>query len=311
MSTTTRSLNHLYQLVEASEKGYAVAACSVKNQALKVLFKSYAKKRATFKEEIWAEMQRLGSNLRPARSILGAIHRGRVTIFAVMTIGEENVERVVFREILLGEKIARYFYEQVLKKDLPDNTRRIIQSQSEDVVQLINQIQSMLGKNGKKLIVWLYDTEKDADKAIGKLKTSGYFVQVIEKQNLSATQMYTEKSIKVFETALSGAVGGAIWATVGGFLILLTRLQTYQPDAGNVSSPLQIAFLSSLGLLIAGIFIGGMLGFFIGSGIKDEDAYLYNESINHELVLVQVLADSSRASFARELLHRVEIEAQV
>ncbi|NJN79639.1 MAG: PA2169 family four-helix-bundle protein [Anaerolineales bacterium] len=220
MSTINKSLNRLYQLVEASEKGYAVAACSVNNQAIKVLFKSYAKKRATFKEEIWAEMQRLGSTVKPASSILGAIHRGRVTIFAVMTIGEENIERVVLKEVLLGEKVARYYYERILKKDLPETTRAIVQKQYEDVQQLVEQAQSMLGKNGKKLIIWLYDAEKDADKAVNQLKTSGYAIQSIQKHGLSASQMYTEKSIKVSETALSGAVGGAIWATIGGLLVL-------------------------------------------------------------------------------------------
>jgi uncharacterized protein (TIGR02284 family) len=312
MTTTnkniTRALSRLYQLVEASEKGYAVAASSVKNQAIKVLFKSYAQKRAAFKEELWAEMQRLGSTAKPASSILGAIHRGRVTIFAVMTIGEENIEKVVLKEVLLGEKVARYFYERVLKKDLPDTTRKIVQNQYENVQELIVTVQSMLGKDGKKLIVWLYDTDKDADKAVDKLKTSGYSIKSIEKRTLSAMKMYTEENIKVFETALSGAVGGAIWATIGGLLVLVALLQTTQPDLGN--SPLQIAFLSLLGLMIAGMFVGGMLGFFIGSGIKNDDAYLYKESIDHKLVLVQVLADSSRASLARDLLHRVQLEAQ-
>src|SRR5688572_12906294 len=162
----TNALSRLYQLVEASEKGYAVAASSVKNQAIKVLFKSYAQKRAAFKEELWAEMQRLGSTTKPASSILGAIHRGRVTIFAVMTIGEENIEKIVLKEVLLGEKVARYFYERVLKKDLPDTTRKIIQNQYENLQELIATVQSMLGKDGKKLIVWLYDTDKDADKAV-------------------------------------------------------------------------------------------------------------------------------------------------
>lgn len=301
----TRVLSRLYQLIEASEKGYAVAACSVKNQAIKVLFKSYAQKRATFKEEIWAEMQRLGNNTKPASSILGAIHRGRVIIFAVMTIGEENIEKVVRKEVLLGEKVARYFYERVLKKDLPSATRDLVQDQYQDVQQSIDSIQLMQGKNQKKLIVWLYETEVDANKAVDKLKTSDYSIQSIEKRTLPTIQLNIDKSITVLETALSGAVGGAIWATVGGLLILITLLQITQI---NTLSPLQIAFFSMLGLMIAGIFVGGMLGFFIGSGIKDEDNYLYNESIHHKLILVQVLADTSRASLARDLLHQVQVE---
>ncbi|NJN79638.1 MAG: hypothetical protein HC797_03720 [Anaerolineales bacterium] len=89
----------------------------------------------------------------------------------------------------------------------------------------------------------------------------------------------------------------------------VTLLQTTKPDLVNPLLPLQIASFSLLGLMLAGVFIGGMLGFFIGSSIKNDDEYLYNESIHHKLVLVQVLADDSRVSRARDLLHQVQLDS--
>ncbi len=42
----SKALDYLYRIVEAGEKGYAVAAANVDNRGLKLLFKSYAQQRA-------------------------------------------------------------------------------------------------------------------------------------------------------------------------------------------------------------------------------------------------------------------------
>jgi hypothetical protein len=56
--------------------------------------------------ELLAELRRNGDDWNPSSSLLGAIHRGRIAIFATMTIGEENIEQVVLKEITLGEGYA-------------------------------------------------------------------------------------------------------------------------------------------------------------------------------------------------------------
>ena len=116
------ALVYLYKIVEAGERGYAVVASNVSNRALKILYKSYAQQRLQFKEEIFAEIQRLGGHTRPRSKFLGIVHRGRIDIFAALTIGNENVEKVVLKEVLLGEMVAVKAYEKTLKKDLPPET---------------------------------------------------------------------------------------------------------------------------------------------------------------------------------------------
>jgi uncharacterized protein (TIGR02284 family) len=307
-----RALRYLYQIAEASERGYAVAASSVKNRAIKVLFKSHAAQRAQYKEEIFSEMQRLGANTRPGSSILGAIHRGRVTIFATMTIGEQNIEKVVFKEVALGERVARYTYRRTLRLDLPEQTRAILQRQSEEIGALLERVQLMRGRHGKQLVVRLYDTAEDADKAIHNLKASHYAPETIKKLPLDPVEkIYSENGIKVTETTLSGAVGGAIWGAVSGFLAAFSILRDPE-NFFNVAevSPELMALIAFLGLVAAGMFVGGGIGFFIGSGAKDQDKYLYADGLLHGHMLVEIITETSRAAQAWRLLAQVNMEAR-
>jgi len=125
--STRNALVNLYKTVEDGEKGYAVVASNVKNRALKILFQSYSQQRRQFKEEIFNEIQRLGGEARPKDSILGMIHRGRIDIFATLTIGDENVEKVLLKEVRLGERVALRTYERTLKQELPPETRALVE----------------------------------------------------------------------------------------------------------------------------------------------------------------------------------------
>ena len=318
MNTTDRSvirtLGHLYKIVEAGERGYVNAAANVKNRAIKMLFKSYAQKRAGFKEEIFLEMQLRGAIDRPSSSILGAIHRGRVTIFAAMTIGEENIERVVLKEVLFGERVAKLTYERILRQRLPDETRAMVQRQYDEILRLLEQVQNMYGKNGKRLVVRMYDTKEAADEAIRRLMASEYPPESVKKQSVMPLQIYRGDGPKVLETILSGAVGGAIWGGISGLLSAGTILQLSRDGqtvlAPNLFSPLQLAIIAMLGLIAAGMFVGGSIGFFLGLGVKDEDTYFYEESVQNGEVLLEVLTDASHASPAWKLLARVNMETR-
>jgi uncharacterized protein (TIGR02284 family) len=307
-----RSLSYLYKIVEASEKGYAVAASSVKNRAIKVLFNTQAARRAHCKEEIFAELQRLGRKNRPQSTILGAIHRGRIAIFAAMTIGEQNIEKVVLKEVALGERVARYTYKRILRQALPEGTRGLLQKQYEETREMVDRVQLMRGKDEKQLVIRLYDTEASADEAIRRLKSSGYAAEAIKKVPLTHIELYPDHGIKVTETTLSGAVGGSVWGGISGVLAALNILWDPQ-NVMNVTgavSPELMAMIAMLGLICAGIFIGGGIGFFIGSGVKNEDAYFYQDGVLKGHVFVEILTEPSRASQAWHLLAQVNMEAR-
>lgn len=306
------SLSYLYTIVEASEKGYAVAASSVKNRAIKVLFKSLASKRAHYKDEILTELQQLGRKNRPGNSILGAVHRGRIAIFAAMTIGEQNIEKVVLKEVALGERVARYTYKRILRQNLSEGIRALLQKQYEEIREMVDRVQLMRGKNEKQLVIRLYDTDANADEAIRRLKNSGYAAETIKKVPLTHVEIYPESGVKVSETTLSGAVGGSIWGMVTGFLAAFNILADPQSplNLADTISPFQMAFIVMLGLICAGIFIGGGIGFFIGSGVKDEDTYLYQDGVLKGNMFVEIVTEPARASKAWHVLAQVNMEAR-
>lgn len=313
--TAVRVLNNLYKIAEAGERGYAVAAATVKNRGFKVLFKSFAQKRAEYKEAIFAEIQRLSGNdaARPRSSVLAAIHRGRITIFAAMTIGEENIERVVLKEVLLGERVAQRNYENALRQPLPEETRALVQEQHDEIVKLIEQVQMMYGKNGKRMVIRLYDTKADADEAVRRLKVSEYPPEAIQEIPAPAVEVYMGGGPKLIETVLSGATGGSIWGTVSGVTATITifQLAEYGRSLTNELPTQIVALIAFLGLIAAGMFVGGMLGLFLGLGVGNEDNYLYKDGLQNGRMLVQVLTDASRASPAWQLLAQVNMEARI
>lgn len=306
------SLSYLYTIVEAGEKGYAVAGASVKNRAIKVLFKSLASKRANYKEEIFAELQRLGRKSHPANSMLGAVHRGRIAIFAAMTIGEQNIEKVVLKEVELGERVARYAYKRVLRQELSEGIHALLQKQYKEIQEMVDRVQLLRGKDEKQLVIRLYDTEANADEAIRRLKASGYGADIIKKVPLTHVEIYPESGIKVSETTLSGAVGGAVWGMVTGFLAAFNILADPQSplNLADTIPPLQMALIAMFGLICAGVFIGGGIGFFIGSGVKDEDTYLYQDGVLKGNMFVEILTEPARASRAWHVLAQVNMEAR-
>lgn len=302
-------LADLYKIVEAGEKGYAVVASNVRNRALKVLFKSHVQQRLNFKEEILAEIRRLGGDAEPGTSVLGMIHRGRIDIFATLTIGAESVEKVLLKEVMVGERVAIKSYENALKKELPPETRAILERQFEDLRKVVDQIRLLRGQNGKRLILRLYDSRSDAEQALQSLKTAGIAEDTIklEEFNSPALDAYKDRGTTIFETVLSGAVGGAIWGTVAGILAALGIMRIgFLNQEGASSTVLLAAFL---GLIAAGSFIGGMIGLFIGWSVSSQDTYA-SDAVQHGEMLVRTIIDEPLASKAWRIMNQVAMESK-
>lgn len=311
-----KALSYLYRIIEAGERGFAVAAKNVNNRALKILFRSYAQRRAKFKDEIFAEIQRLGGHARLGSSflgMLGMIHRGRIDIFAALTIGAENVEKVVLKEVMIGERVAIRAYEKTLKLDLPLETREIVARQFEAVRKVVEQVRLMRGQNAKRMVIRLYDSEADAKQALQSLKQAGLSEKAIEIEYLkhpSDMELYGVRGTTVLETIISGAVGGAIWGALAGGLAAIGISQISALERVAPSTLLLIAGLSALGLMVGGSFIGGMIGLFIGWGIASEDSYVSDDSLKHGHILMRVMVDEPRASIVWRIMNEVEIQAR-
>jgi uncharacterized protein (TIGR02284 family) len=303
-----RSLNYLYKIVEAGEKGYAVSASNVNNQGLKIILKSYAQQRARFKSEIQSEIQRLGGEVIAKSSIRGVLHRGRIDIFAALTIGNREREGVVLKEILIGEKIALRTYRSILKSGLPAETHALIARQYDEVSKVVEQIQLMRGIKDKQLIVQLFDGEADVEVAMQELKNAEVGLETIQKMVIQdSIELYSGIGTTIFETSISGAVGGAMWGSLIGAIAGLSAEKATEIVA-NTGMIFDIWVLIAIAGLLAGAAIGLILGYFIGLGISEDDAYLYDQSVIHGKVIILALAKNPDSTKTSQIMTRVYLD---
>ena len=308
-SQLRKSLVHLYKIVEDGEKGYRVVASNLKNRALKILFQTHSHQRSRFKNELFEVIRNLGSENPPKDSILGMIHRGRINIFATLTIGDENIERMLFKEVLLGERVALKTYERTLREDLPPEIRTLIERQHQQVLKVVDQIRLLLGQNGKRLMLRLYDARGDAEQAVQSLKAAGISTESVKIEVFHSPVPELSKSppTTIMETILSGAVGGQFWGVITGVLAaaaVITLSALNQEPA-----PLLVALVALLVLMVQGGFTGGMIGLFIGWGVTSQDRYVI-ETVRQGEVILRALTNESLASRAWQIMNQIAVASR-
>lgn len=307
-----RKLNRLYRFCRAGERGFLVVSENASNRGLKVVLKSYAQQRATFAKELKEEIQRLGGQFSERRSIRGIIHRGRINIRAALTIGPHNVENAILGEALKGEKVLLNAYGRMLGEDLPAETQAIVKRQHDELQQVRDQIDLLRGHEGRRLVVRLFDTEQDAQLAIQALEQAGFDPSATEIVDVKqVTSIYEgQRSSTVSETLLSGAFGGALWGTIIGALSGAGLLLF--PEMATMMGGYMITWAAvTLAGTFFGALFGAILGFLIGHGTAEEDAYIYDDSVEFGSQLVRLQTSDDRAMEASRILHQVNAAARV
>jgi len=284
-------LRKLSPILEAGEKGYATAATNVHHPGLKVLFRRFAQQRVGFKNEVLAALQSLDGDKKPQSSVPGMIHRGRVAIFAAMTIEKDHQEKVILKEIALGEGVAVRAYAAALEKDLPPPIREMVERQSDAIRKAHEQINLLRGKDGKRMVVRLYNSEKDANRAIQLLKETSNSTEIIQQITLTDGDLYQGKGATVVETVLSGSVGGVLWGGLTGILVGFGVVQSVGQASAEFPIMLGTWLLVALGFMLLGTFISSVLALFIGLGIHEDDIYQYREIVDNYQILVHMLVD--------------------
>jgi uncharacterized protein (TIGR02284 family) len=295
-------LKKLYRIAEAGEKGYATAAVNMPYSGLKVLLKSFAQQRANFKEEILAVLRRYGGESQPGTSIPGIIHRGRVAIFAGMSIERDRQVRVILKEALVGERVALREYEKALREDLPGEVREMVQRQLDEMKQVVDQVEMLRGRAGKRVSVGLFDSPNSAEQAIQKLRSTGIDTSTVEITTLDDSHEYQGAGATVMETAASGAFGGALWGGLTGILVGYGAVQSTHPAGAPLSQWFVTWLIAALGFMAVGALIGLVLAIFIGSSVSEGDKFHYNKILQHGDLLVRIESDEARAAEAAKIL---------
>lgn len=303
-------MDHLIHVLEAGEYGYAISALNVRNRGLKALFKSYAQQRARFKTELLVEMECLGMVAKPRSIIMAALHRGRINIFASLTIGQEHKEQVVLKEILFGEKMALQAYEALLDDDLPLDTVNLLSRQQSEIRRIMEQIQFMRGKEGSRMVLRLFDTDQDFETALRELKDAGLQLEAIVWLNFKdVIEFYEGKTSLVKETVLTGVIGGGFYGgLIGGLSGVSMQMAGIAPLgalAGHGLWPLWM-----LTGVIVGSLVSAFLGLVFSIGVTDKDAYLYRQSIRSGKIILLTIVDALQASEVGRIMTLVNARAR-
>ncbi len=139
-------LNDLIETCENGAHGFKTASEAVGNPAAKALFASRLPNIQRGESELKSEVRRLGGDPDSRGTIAGAIHRGWIDLKGAIT--GKNEEAIIM-ECERGEEHAAHVYEDALQKDLPPDTRAIVERQYRGVVENLEKVRALSSKASK------------------------------------------------------------------------------------------------------------------------------------------------------------------
>lgn len=124
-----QGVNRLIDIIADGVEGHRKSAELVEDQVAQSLFQLWSRERAEF----LAALQNIASGFGAAEddpgSTAGTLHRAWMTAANAVTGDDESVIEAAAN----GEQAALDAYEEALETDLPDEARKVIQSQYEQV----------------------------------------------------------------------------------------------------------------------------------------------------------------------------------
>lgn len=301
------TLNRLARLCIASEKGFNVAAENVKNRGLKVMFKTYAQERSQYAGQLQAAVESLGGEPAQGGGPLAAIHRGWINIKAAMTIGQPATEAVVLSEVVRGESVAVRTYKDAMERPIPNDLRPDIAAQHERIQEVHGRVQELQGRDGRQLVVRLFNDEDSVSEAVSDLADAGFDPQQMERVPLEDVLTVYEGQHVANTTVESGLAGALVGAAVGVVLGLVASISAIVAPGTALFglSTLEIFLWTIVLGAAAGLFFGALIGAIIGLGVSQEDEYHYASSVERGHFLLMLRTDSARAVEASNIMKGV------
>ena len=124
--TQRTMLNHLVEVCHDAERGFAIAARTVKSRELKHLFYRLAEQRREFARELLPHALGLEGTPIARGASLAKLHRGWIRLKARLA---SDPDRAVLEETARGERFALAAYDDALNDRLPPEARHVIEAQ--------------------------------------------------------------------------------------------------------------------------------------------------------------------------------------
>ena len=137
---TIDQLNKLIETCKDGDYGFRTSAENVESSDLKALFMRRADDCARGAAELQALVARLGGKVEQGSSVTGALHRGWVSVKAVLT-GKSDA--AILEECERGEDTAMDRYRDAIKAPLPAEPMEVVRRQYEGVKRNHDQIRAL------------------------------------------------------------------------------------------------------------------------------------------------------------------------
>jgi hypothetical protein len=236
----------------------------------------------------------------------GIIHRGQIIIRTALTLGVQNKENAALSEATRGERAAVRGYERAMSEELPENVRAAVQRQHQAIQKARDEIILLRGVGGKRLVVRLFDSEQVGALACESLRGAGFDSTAIETADIGQEALVYQGSGRAAkEAAAAGALLGAVAGAILGVLFATATLVLPGMGPEGLESDAAVWLAIVVVSVVAGAGAGALFGALIGGGVSEEDAYLYDDGIQHGVKLVRVYTTDERAQEAARLMYQI------
>ncbi len=153
-----------------------------------------------------------------------------------------------------------------------------------------------------KTIVGLYMRKEEATRAVGVLENAGFSPARCALRSAGAIWQHlgcTPGRVLVTDFAICAVLGIALYSLLG--VIVAVGEEALGFERTTAMGALSI-------FALAGVFVGGLLGFFFGLGKLEQESRLYLAGIGRGGVLLVVRTADEHAERAMDVLHQTDAE---
>lgn len=133
-------LNDLVECCKDGEYGFHTCADNAKREDLKAVFTQREQDCQRGAQELQDQIRQLGGDVKDSGSVLGALHRGWVSVKSSLTTQDD---KATLEDAERGEDNAMARYRKALKQPLPATVRALVERQMEGVQRNHDQIKML------------------------------------------------------------------------------------------------------------------------------------------------------------------------
>jgi uncharacterized protein (TIGR02284 family) len=314
-------LHDVIEKARASAKRFDQAAQHTRNRGLKVVLHTYAHRRGGFADALEQSLVQAGGEAVPAAVATAdePVRRGFADMAAVMTVQRQGRQRLLLREAIEAEQSLIHAYEDALENGLPPAMRDALEEQVAAVRRAQDWLARMSEPDGKRaLFVRLFNRMEQGQAVIKELIDEGIARESIYAAPIESMTFHygdEERRHPRREVLTATVITGLL---IGLLLGLITSIghYTFLPQiSGFVFSTWPAIALEHLAAgALFGLVFGLVMGLFMGQDTVEDDAYLYDESLEDGEMLVAVFAapeERERTERIIGLRHEFEVRPDV